>query len=171
MTHESQGGRSSLKKLAIIIWGMMSLGPAFFFSAFLYIGIWLLGIGHGWWAESESPSDLFIFGPIIAVFFAEIIGGIVASVARGKLVGTPFESHATSAIRTLRIMITGFGVATCLVFSLLFIPNMNAIGAGLGAMFVMAFALPMLFIWKTFRVVRGLRRALDGKPIADNATR
>lgn len=171
MTHQSQEGRSSQKKMAVMIWLMMSLGPAFFFSTLLFFGILLLGVSRGWWAETDSPSDLIIFGPIIALLFAETIGGIFVSIARKKLTGTPFESHAISATRTMRVMIISFGLANCLIFSLLLIPNMNAIGAGLGAMFVMAFALPILFIWKTFRVVRGFRHALDGEPISDNPTR
>lgn len=160
------------RRSAIIIWAAMSLGPAIFLVTLISIGVWLLGVDRGWWVDPASPpSDWLLFGPVVAVILAELAGAGVASMNRGKLSGTLFESHAISAIRTTRMMILGFGAAVCLTGLLLFVPNMNAIGAGLGAIFIMAFALPMLFIWKTFRVVRGLRRAMDGKAIADHPTR
>jgi uncharacterized membrane protein len=163
--HESAAGA---KAWTITLWGMLLLGPLVFFLSLLSIGVWLFGMGQGWWGVSENPpSDYVIFGPIIAVGFAEIIGALYAYAKRGKLTGTPFESHIAGVNHTLWIMIAGFAVATFLAFSLLIVPNIGAVGFGVGALSIMLCVLPLLFIWKTFHAVRGLRCALAGQPIAD----
>lgn len=169
MTCETYGSGARARTRAIVVWASMLLGPAVFFLSLLSVGVWLVGIGVGWWGASENPpSDYAIFGPIIAVILAEAIGGIVSYVARGDLVGAPFESHASSAIQTFWIMFAGFAVAICLTLSLMFVPNVEAAGFGVGALLIMLFALPMLFIWKTCRAARGLRRAIDGRSITDD---
>ncbi len=75
---------------------------------------------------------------------------IIAYIKRSDLSGTPFESHATSAIRTFWISLIGglIGLLTSFV------------GIGIVILIVLA-------IWNLFRVIRGLVRALDGKPIDD----
>lgn len=169
MANELQEGGTSPQRSATIIWAIMSLGPVAFCLSLLMFGLELLAASQGW--STDMPSDLAIFGPIWAVVIAEIVGVIVAYVKRGDVVGTPFESHATSAIRTFWIMAAGFAVSLSLCLMLLMIPNIGAIGFGAGGMFIMLATLPILFIWKMFRVVRGLRRAMGGEPVADHPTR
>jgi len=176
MTEELHDDVNGARKRAIVVWSAMALGPVAFFVSLLSIGLELLAVSYGvgpkWFSDSsEPPSDLAIFGPIVAVVLAEIIGVVVACFERGRLAGTQFESHATSAIRTFWIMVASFAVANGVLFSLLLIPNMNAVGFGVSGYFIMLAALPLIFIWKTARVVRGLRRAMSEKPAADLATR
>jgi uncharacterized membrane protein len=87
---------------------------------------------------------------ILSFAFTGIIAVIIAYVKRGDLAGTPFESHVTSAIRTfwitLIVGIIGFVLTFVLIGLLILIP---------------------LAIWHVFRVIRGLIRAIDGRPIAD----
>jgi len=84
--------------------------------------------------------------------FTAIIGLIIAYVKRGELAGTPFESHMTSAIRTFWIsLIAGIiGVVLSIV--------------GIGVVI-----LAVLCVWQIFRVIRGMIRAVDGRPIDDPA--
>jgi uncharacterized membrane protein len=172
MTCETHESGASAKTWTIIVWASMLLGPVAFFLSLLSFGVWLFGMGAGWWGASESPpSDSAIFGPIIAVVIAEAIGAIVAFVRRREFAGSPFETHATSAIQTFWIMFAGFAVSICLAFSLMFVPNIEAAGFGVGALLIVLFTLPLLFIWKTFRVAKGLRRAMEGEPIADDPRR
>jgi uncharacterized membrane protein len=89
----------------------------------------------------------FITGGLTA-----IVGVIIAYVKRADLSGTPYESHMTSAIRTFWIILIGSIVGTILAFVM--------IG------FVVLIA---LLFWALFRCIRGLIRALDGKPIEDPA--
>jgi len=81
-----------------------------------------------------------------------IIGLVIAYVKRGDLVGTPFESHMTSAIRTFWIsLIVGvIGVVLCFIL-------------------IGFLVLGLLALWNLFRVIRGLIYAFDGKPIPDPA--
>lgn len=178
MTSELHPIGDSAKTWTIIVWALLLLGPAAFFLSLLSGGVWLAGMGAGWWGVSEDPpSDYAVFGPIVAVILAEIIGGllaygaIVVHVRRGGCAGAPFESHANSAIRTFWVMAAGFAGAMCLAFSLMALPNIDAVGFSVGAMFILLLTLPLLFIWKTMRVVRGLRRAIDGRAFVDDPTR
>jgi uncharacterized membrane protein len=168
MTCELPESGTNARARTIVLWGLMLLGPVAFFLSLMSIGVWLLGMGFGWWGASDTPpSDYVIFAPAIAVVLAEISGGLVASAKSGSLRGTPFESHANSLTRTFWIMVAGFAVSICLAFSLLLVPNIEAAGFGVGALFIALFTLPLFFIWKTFRAIRGLRRAVAGQPIAD----
>jgi uncharacterized membrane protein len=81
-----------------------------------------------------------------------IIGVIIAYVKRDDLVGTPFESHMTSAIRTFWISLIVGIIGFVLVFIL-----------------VGFLVLGLLALWHLFRVIRGIIRAVDGEPIADPA--
>lgn len=172
MTRNSPEKETGAKRSAIIIWWAMAVGPALFFGSLLSIGVWLFGLDRRWWGSSDDPpSDFVLFGPMIAVTLAELAGAIIASARRPELAGTELESHTTSALRTFWIMATVFVGANCVALLLLLIPNINAIGFSLGAMCILAFAIPLLFVWKTFRVIRGLRRASEGKPITDHPTR
>ena len=93
---------------------------------------------------------LYLLGYVTA--FTVIVGVIIAYVKRAELAGTPYASHMTSAIRTFWI-----GVAVGIVgFVLTFI------GIGLVILFA-------LVVWNLFRVIRGLIRAIDGRPIDDPA--
>lgn len=89
-------------------------------------------------------------GSVFSLAITEIIGVIIAYVKRNDLAGTPFESHATSAIRTFWISLIGALICIPLSF------------AGIGIVLLVA-----LGAWNIFRVVRGLIRALDGRPIDD----
>jgi len=79
-----------------------------------------------------------------------IVGLIIAYVKRNELAGTPFESHMTSAIRTFWISIIGGIVG--LVLSII----------GVGIIILVALA-----VWQIFRIIRGIVRAVDGRPIED----
>jgi uncharacterized membrane protein len=77
-----------------------------------------------------------------------IAGLIIAYMKRPQFVGTPYESHMTSAIRTFWIGLIGGIISGVLVFLLIGIPMLIA-----------------LAIWMIFRTVRGLVRAINGQPI------
>lgn len=99
---------------------------------------------------------IIVWGLYIASYFTAfatgLVGLIIAYVKRGDLAGTPFESHMTSAIRTFWITLIFGIIGGVLSFVLIGIP-----------------LLILLALWHLFRVVRGIIRALDGKPI-DNPT-
>lgn len=77
-----------------------------------------------------------------------IVGLVIAYVKRRELEGTPFASHMTYAIRTFWISFFLGLVFAILIFVLIGIPLLIA-----------------LCIWSLFRVIKGLIRALDGRPI------
>jgi uncharacterized membrane protein len=97
---------------------------------------------------------IVVWGMYAAAFFtaglASVIGVIIAYVKRPELVGTPFESHMTSAIRTFWIGLIVGVIGFVLCFILIGIP-----------------ILILLCIWQLFRTIRGLIRAIDGQPIAN----
>lgn len=108
---------------------------------------------------SESSTDpktwaMIVWGLYIASYFTAfitmIVGLIIAYVKRGELAGTPFESHMTSAIRTFWISVIGgiIGVVLSII--------------GIGVIILVALA-----VWQIFRVIRGMVRAVDGRPIDD----
>ena len=144
MTGELQEGGTSPETWANIIWGLMFLGPAAYFLTFLLWFHWFATEPRGSsWVHDPVGTGLFFVTVIICATFIEFISIIIAYVKRDKLAGTPFESHATSAIRTFWISLVGL------------LPSM------------IVPLIPLLVIWKTFRVVRGLYRAMGGKPIAN----
>jgi uncharacterized membrane protein len=104
--------------------------------------------------QQTSPKTwaIIIWGLYLAsfvtVFLTMVVGVIIAYVKRRDLVGTPFESHMTSAIRTFWISVIGSIIGYMLTLVL--------IG------FVMIF---FVVVWLLFRSIRGLIRALDGRPI------
>lgn len=77
-----------------------------------------------------------------------IIGVIIAYIKRAEVAGTPYESHMTYAIRTFWIGLIAAVVSVILIFVLIGIPLMIAVG-----------------IWCLYRMIRGLICALDGRPI------
>ena len=87
---------------------------------------------------------------IVSFAISGVIGVIIAYVKRGDLAGTPYESHMTSAIRTFWTVVIAGVIGCVLVF------------VGIG--FVI---LGLLGLWHLFRVIRGLIRAIDGRPIDD----
>jgi uncharacterized membrane protein len=110
---------------------------------------------------TESSTDpktwaMIVWGLYIASYFTAfitmIIGLVIAYVKRGELAGTPFESHMTSAIRTFWISLIGGIIG--LVLSVI----------GIGIIILIALA-----VWQIFRVIRGMIRAVDGRPIEDPA--
>lgn len=104
--------------------------------------------------QGTSPKTwaIVVWSLYLAAYFTfaltAIVGLAIAYVKRGDLAGTPFESHMTSAIRTFWI-------------TLLFV----IIGLLLSLVVVGYLVLILLMIWNIFRIVRGLIRAVDGKPI------
>ena len=84
------------------------------------------------------------------VMLTSIAGLIIAYVKRDDLVGTPYASHMTSAIRTFWISLIVGVIGIILCFFLI----------GFAVLF-------LLGIWQLFRAIRGLIRALDNQPIAD----
>jgi uncharacterized membrane protein len=89
---------------------------------------------------------LYLGGHITVI--TVIAGLIIAYMKRPQFVGTPYESHMTSAIRTFWIALIGGIVSIALIFVLVGIPLLIA-----------------LMIWTLFRCVRGLVRAINGQPI------
>ena len=106
-----------------------------------------LGISSKNWA-------IIIWGLYLSSYvlspLAAVVGLSLAYVKRGDLAGTPYESHATSAIRTFWITL----VVSIIGFVLMIV------GVGL-------VILGLLLIWNIFRGVRGLIFALDGKAIVN----
>lgn len=94
------------------------------------IGVWLLYLG----------------GHITLITI--IVGLVIAYMKRPQFVGTPYESHMTSAIRTFWIALIGGIISIVLIFVLVGIPLLIA-----------------LAVWTIFRCVRGLVRAINGQPI------
>jgi len=86
------------------------------------------------------------------VMLTSIAGLIIAYVKRDDLVGTPYASHMTSAIRTFWISLI-----------------VGAIGFVLCFILIGFLVIGLLALWNLFRVIRGMVYALDGKPIADPA--
>jgi uncharacterized membrane protein len=108
---------------------------------------------------TESGTDpktwaMIVWGLYIASYFTAfitaIVGVVIAYVKRDELAGTPFESHMTSAIRTFWISLIGYIISAVLMFVL--------IGFLLAA---------VVFVWQLFRTIRGIIRAMDGRPIDD----
>jgi uncharacterized membrane protein len=97
---------------------------------------------------------MIVWGLYIASYFTAfitmIVGLIIAYVKRGELAGTPFESHMTSAIRTFWISLIGGIIGAVLL----------VVGIGFIIWAVLA-------VWQIFRVIRGMVRAIDGRPIDD----
>jgi uncharacterized membrane protein len=87
----------------------------------------------------------YALSPLVAV-----VGLCLAYVKRADLAGTPYESHATSAIRTFWISLLSGVIGAVLLI----------VGVG----FVI---LGLLVIWNIFRIVRGLVSAIDGKAIVN----
>jgi uncharacterized membrane protein len=174
--------RENPRKAALHIWKMMSLGPLTFLFWLLAIVLFLLYVSY-FPGTNEPPAatddlppggdvaGLLIWLAPLSVMVCEIVGVRAAYIRRDMLADTPFASHAISAIRTFNVMFWGFGATILLSLMLLAIPNMNAVGAGVGMMFIMMATVPLLFIWNGFRVVRGWRRASEGKPVSDRPTR
>ena len=106
---------------------------------------------------TESSTDprtwaMIVWGLYIASYFTAfitmIVGLIIAYVKRSELAGTPFESHMTSAIRTFWISLIGYIISAVLMLVLIGFVTMTIVG-----------------IWHLFRVIRGVVKALDNRPI------
>jgi len=97
---------------------------------------------------------IVVWGLYIASYFTfaitMIVGLIIAYMKRDELADTPFASHMTSAIRTFWIsLILGIvGVVLSIV--------------GIGIILLIALA-----VWQLFRIIRGMIRAIDSKPVDD----
>ncbi len=183
MTAEFQETGKSPQETALFIWKAMSVGPIAFTLWLLVIGILLLFASLGIGPDLSDPpfGKLVVLAilvelvagipPIVAIILGEIMGVVVAYRNRDKLAGTDFESHATSAVRTCRVMFAGFALAIFLLLLLFSVPHIDAVGFGVGGVFILLAILPLLFLWKGFRVFRGWRRAKEGKPVTDHPTR
>ncbi|MBR1220612.1 DUF4870 domain-containing protein [Bradyrhizobium sp. U87765 SZCCT0131] len=105
-------------------------------------------------ATSPRTWALIVWGLFIASYFTFaatlIVAVIIAYVKRGDLVGTPFASHMTSAIRTFWISLIASVIGVVLLL----------IGIGV-------FILGAAALWQLFRTIRGVIRALDNRPIDD----
>ena len=82
------------------------------------------------------------------VMLTSIAGLIIAYVKRDDLVGTPYASHMTSAIRTFWISLI-----------------VGIIGAITTILLIGFLILGVLALWQLFRVIRGMIKAVDGQPI------
>ena len=105
--------------------------------------------------EQTSPKTwaLIVWGLYLASYFTflitYIIGVIIAYVKRGDLAGTPFQSHMTSAINLFwnTLFWTIIGVIATLFY-------------GVGFLILLIVA-----IWQLYVTIRGLIKAIDGKPV------
>jgi uncharacterized membrane protein len=97
---------------------------------------------------------IVVWGLYIASYFTfaitMLVGLIIAYVKRDELAATPFASHMTSAIRTFWISLI-----------------VGAIGVVLSIVGVGIIVLILLAVWQLFRIIRGIVRAIDRKPIDD----
>lgn len=176
MAEDFQKRRIRPKTWVMIIWSLMLAGPFSFFLLLSFFGLQPMLNGPYWLDfldDNSTPVLDYVIDALIAlVILPEIIGLVVAKAKRGALAGTPFESHAISASRTYWIALAGAVMAFCL--PLLVFGRLGEIAgplAGVGVFFVVLGFLILLAVWKTARVVRGLRRAIGGKSIADEPTR
>lgn len=107
---------------------------------------------------SNKTSDVKIWAIIIWALYigafitgiSGLVGLILAYVKRDDFVGTPFESHITSAIRTFWIALVAGLIGLVLMLVLIGWLVLLAVGA-----------------WVLFRAIRGLVFAIDSKPIPD----
>lgn len=97
---------------------------------------------------------IVVWGLYIASYFTfavtMMVGLIIAYVKRDELADTPFASHMTSAIRTFWISL----IVGLIGFAL------SIIGVGIVILILLA-------VWQLFRIIRGIVRAIDRKPIDD----
>ncbi|MDQ8731088.1 DUF4870 domain-containing protein [Bradyrhizobium sp. LHD-71] len=97
---------------------------------------------------------MIVWGLYIASYFTAfitmVVGLVIAYTKRGQLVGTGFDTHMTSAIRTFWISLVGLVIGGLLTI----------VGVGF-------LILAVLAVWQIFRVIRGMVRAIDGRPIED----
>lgn len=95
---------------------------------------------------------LVVWGLLLASAFTfaltAVVGIVIAYMKRPEMVGTPFESHMTSAIRTFWISIVVGVIGFLLTFVLIGVPILIA-----------------LAVWQLFRVIRGIISAAEGRPI------
>ena len=103
-------------------------------------------------ASVESTRTLTIV--IYLLYLASLVNGITAIIGvalayakREDAHGTQYESHFSNAIEIFWIFLVGMMVAVPLCFVLIGIPLVVA-----------------LYIWVIFRTVKGLVRAIDGRP-------
>src|SRR5262249_11663129 len=72
---------------------------------------------------SPQTWAIVVWGLFLASLFSfaltGVVGVIIAYVKRGDLVGTPYESHMTSAIRTFWIVLIGAVIGFLLTFVLI----------------------------------------------------
>jgi uncharacterized membrane protein len=99
-----------------------------------------------------------LLGSFITAWVTELIAVIIAYVKRDQLAGTPFQSHATSAIWTFWITLVFLTIGVVLLIVGIF--SVNLLYGGLSILI-----LGLLLIWRLFRVLRGLIRALEGEAI------
>lgn len=103
-------------------------------------------------SPAESARTLTII--IYLLYLAALVNGITAIIGvalayakREDARGTPYDSHLANAIEIFWVFLLGMLVAVPLCFVLIGIPLV--IG---------------LYIWVIFRTVKGLVRAVDGRP-------
>ena len=103
-------------------------------------------------ASADSARTLAII--IYLLYLASLCNGITAIIGvalayakREDARGTPYESHFSNAIEMFWVFLVGMMVAVPLCFVLIGIPLVVA-----------------LYIWVIFRTVKGLVRAIDGRP-------
>ena len=103
-------------------------------------------------ASADSARMLTIV--IYLLYLASLVNGITAIIGvalayakREDAHGTPYESHFSNAIEMFWIFLVGMMVAVPLCFVLIGIPLVIA-----------------LYVWVIFRTVKGLVRAIDGRP-------
>ncbi len=102
--------------------------------------------------ESARTTAIIIYLLYLAALvngITAIIGVVLAYVKRDDVRGTAYEGHFNNAIEIFWVFLIGMCVAVPLCFILVGIPLVI-----------------LLYVWVLFRTVKGLVRAIDGKPYA-----
>lgn len=102
--------------------------------------------------ESARTTSIIVYLLYIAALvngLTAIIGVVLAYVKRDDVRGTIYEGHFSNAIEVFWVFLVGMIVAVPLCFILIGIPLVI-----------------LIYVWVLFRTIKGLVRAIDGKPYA-----
>lgn len=100
--------------------------------------------------ESARTTAIIVYLLYLAALvngFTAIIGVILAYVKRDDARGTIYEGHFSNAIEVFWVFLVGMLVAVPLCFVLIGFP-----------------LVALLYVWVLFRTIKGLVRAIDGRP-------
>lgn len=100
--------------------------------------------------ESARTTAIIVYLLYLAALvngFTAIIGVILAYIKRDDVRGTIYEGHFSNAIEVFWVFLIGMIIAVPLCFVLIGFP-----------------LVALIYVWVLFRTIKGLVRAIDGKP-------